>query len=349
MKIDQCTVTLTRSCNLRCSFCYAKRADYNEISSVKYDELKKIVDFCCDAKVKYFIFCGGEPTLYPQLFDILKYIKSKDHKMLPTIATNGILLEDIEYCKALIENGISYIDISLKGKSSKECREIVGRDCFSQQSAAIRNLSALPIEFTCSMVLTMNNIYSLCDTIENANNNGARQFSFTFLIDNEPSEEKDELYLKMNDPLALIEAFFSQIERLNSITTEWWIEYSFPMCFYTPEQLTALERKLAAPCQIHTESGIIFDTDLNLIPCSMYFENPMGQLGIDFSSYAEFEEVTKKPVYRSMINKLKQFPSDECSSCKYLEACLGGCPVIWKNYSFDAIQKHKNIYFNNKR
>ena len=174
-----------------------------------------------------------------------------------------------------------------------------------QQSAAIRNLSALPIEFTCSMVLTMDNIYSLCDTVENARNYGAAQFSFTFLIDNDPSEERDELYLEKNDPFALIEAFFSQIDRLNSITTEWWIEYSFPMCFYTLAQPTALDKKLASPCKIHTESGIIFDTDMNLIPCSMYFESLMGQLGNDFSSYAEFEELTQKPVYRSMINKLK--------------------------------------------
>lgn len=41
-----------------------------------------------------------------------------------------------------------------------------------------------------------------------------------------------------------------QVEELNSITEEWWIEYSFPLCVYTEEQLNILEGKMAFPCQI---------------------------------------------------------------------------------------------------
>ncbi|MDE5770570.1 MAG: radical SAM protein, partial [Ruminococcus sp.] len=233
VRIDQCTVTLTRKCNLRCDFCYAKKTEYIETAIIEYDNLKKVVDFCNDARVKFIVFTGGEPTLYPRLLDILKYIKSKDNKMIPTIATNGILLEDMEYCRSLIDNGIEYIDISLKGKDNEECYEMVGRDCFLQQSKAIHNLSMLPIEFTCSIVLTSENINSLCDTVRNARDNGAKQFSFTFVIDNEKSSESDEAYLLKNNPLNLIELFISHIDKLNSITEEWWIEYSFPMCIYT--------------------------------------------------------------------------------------------------------------------
>ena len=161
MNINQCTVTLTRKCNLRCNFCYAKKTEYMETANLEYENLKKIVDFCNDAKVKFIVFTGGEPTLYPHLIDILQYIKSKEHKMLPTIATNGIELQDFQYCKTLIDNGIGYIDISLKGKDSDECYKIVGRDCYRQQLTAIRNLSTLPIEFTCSIVITEDNVYSL--------------------------------------------------------------------------------------------------------------------------------------------------------------------------------------------
>lgn len=344
MNISQCTVTLTRKCNLRCAFCYAKRAEYSEADTIQFDDLKRIVDFCNEVKVKYIIFSGGEPTLYPHLLNILEYIKNKKYDMLPTIATNGIVLKDIDFCKDLIEKGMSYIDISLKGKDGNECNEIVGKDCFAQQSTAIRNLSSLPIDFTCSMVLTHDNIFSLCDTVKNALDNGAKQFSFTFLIDNERAKDKDELYLQKNNPFALIESFCSQIDKLNSITREWWIEYSFPMCTYTEEQLTLLEGKLAAPCQIHTENGIIFDTDLNLIPCSMYIENRIGKLGVDFSTYEEFEKIAQKPLYRDTIEKLKQLPSAECESCRYLNSCYGGCPVLWKNYSFDAMKKFKEMY-----
>ena len=45
--IKQCSIVLTRGCNLRCNFCYVKRAGYVEDDRIDYDDLKSIVDFCC--------------------------------------------------------------------------------------------------------------------------------------------------------------------------------------------------------------------------------------------------------------------------------------------------------------
>lgn len=344
IKINQCTITLTRQCNLRCNFCYAKKTKYKKDDTIKYEDLQKIVDFCSDAKVKYFVFTGGEPTLYPRLLDILKYIQK--HKIIPAITTNGILLKDNSYCKLLIENGIEYFDISLKGKDSIECYETVGQDCYAQQLAAIRNLSSLDVEFTCSMVLTEKNIDSFCDMVRGAHNNGAKQFSFTFIIDNEESLDKDEAYLRNHNPFSLIESFLSHIDELNSITENWWIEYSFPICVYTDSQIEVLKRKFALPCQIHVENGITFDTQMNLIPCNMFFENRMGKLGVDYSSYQEFKRFSQKSLYRLTIDRLQKFPSSECNLCKYIKSCYGGCPVTWKNYSFKALREFKNNYYN---
>ena len=90
VRIDQCTITLTRKCNLRCNFCYAKKTEYIENDIIEYDDLKKVIDFCDEARVKYIVFTGGEPTLYPQIFDILEYIKTKKNKY-------KLLLQQMEY------------------------------------------------------------------------------------------------------------------------------------------------------------------------------------------------------------------------------------------------------------
>lgn len=349
VKIDQCTVNLTYQCNLNCSFCYAKQARLMEHDTVTYENLVKAIDFCAEANVKYLLFIGGEPTLFPKLIEVLKYMKSKNYSMTPSIATNGILMENPDYCKSLVENGIKYIDISLKGKNSTECSNMTGYDCFLQQSKAIRNLSTLPVEFTCSMVLKPETINSMCDAVKNASDNGAKQFSFTFIIDNENSKDNDESYLMKHNPFALIEAFISKIDDLNSVTKDWWIEYSFPLCVYTEEQLSILKGKLADPCLVHYEKEISFDTDLNLIPCDMFFREKIGQLGVDFASYTEFLEYSAHSTYRSTIDRLKEYPSVECKTCRRLESCHGGCPAIWKNYSFDSIRKLKEKYYSNSR
>ena len=39
-ELKQCTVVLTRNCNLRCDFCYVKDAGYRVADSIRYEDLK---------------------------------------------------------------------------------------------------------------------------------------------------------------------------------------------------------------------------------------------------------------------------------------------------------------------
>ena len=338
-RINQCTITLNRTCNLRCSFCYAKKTNYEINKQIDYNQLTKIIDFCNDLKVKYLVLTGGEPLLYPEVINVLEYIKNKKHKMIPTMASNGILLDDEKFCSDLISNGLKYIDISLKGSNEKEWVNITGINLLQRQKDAIKNLSKLPIEFTCSMVLCKSNIETFTETIKMARENGARQFSFTFVIDNDYTHENSIIYLEKNNPHDLVEKFISKINELDSISKDWWIEYSYPMCIYTEEQLKLLKNKLAAPCQIHTRSGITFDTDSNLIPCNMNLDLKIGQFGKDFNNYKEFKKYRKNGVYREITEKVRKVPSNDCKKCKYLKTCYGGCPILWRNYSYEDFRK----------
>ena len=341
LNIKQCSIVLTHGCNLRCSFCYAKNAGYMADDRIEYANLKSIVDFCCEAKVKYIFFTGGEPLTYPWLLEILQYIKVKHHPMMTALATNGVLLKDLKLCKTLVDNGLGYIDVSMKGENPQKWREMAGYDGFDAQCQAIYNLASLPIDFTCSMVITPENVQSVCKAVRIAHNHGAQQFSFTFIIDNNDSEEKDLTYLQKHNPIKLVNSFISQIEELSTITNEWWIEYSFPMCLYTQEQLNILKGRLATPCQIHLKNAVTFNTKMELLPCDMYINQKLGKFGRDFTSYSEYLALTEKSDYRKTINEINKLPSNECTTCEHLDLCYGGCPVLWKNYSFAALKKFK--------
>lgn len=342
--INQCSVVITRNCNLRCNFCYVKDAGYCTSEMISLDNLKRIVDFCCDAKVKFIFFTGGEPLLYPHLKDILKYIKSKEHKMSTAVASNGVLLENQKFCKSLVESGLDYIDISMKGRDSKEWIDATGYDGYSKQKQGISNLSSAGIDFTCSMVVTLDNVFSICDAVKTSIDNGAKQFSFTFVIDNDDSGDTDIEYLEKHNPIKLIDSFISQMDKLNSLTDDWWIEYSFPICAYTEKQLSMLEGRMASPCQIHKQNAVTFDTQLNLLPCDMYFNNKIGKLGQDFNNINELIALRENNPYKSTIDAISHFPSDKCVDCKYLDKCYGGCPVLWKNYSFDSLMESKEKF-----
>lgn len=345
-KLNQVTITLTRKCNLRCSFCYAQKTNYLKNSDIEYETLKKIIDFTMESNSKYLVLTGGEPLLYPRLLDILDYIQFFNRNMCVAITTNGIPLTDICMCENLIKKGVSYFDISLKGTSVLDSKLTTGIDCYVQQMIAVNNLSKLNVNYTCSMVLTPQNIQSFCSTIECAKSKGAKQFSFTFLIDNEEAKINGIDYLKNNNPIELINRFFDNIDKLNAITDDWWLEYSYPMCFYSSEQLSMLEHRLAAPCFVHYKNSLVFDSEAKLIPCNMYFERTMEQLGRDFLSYQDFCTLYSSSALKKNLISLNKLPSKKCRKCKYLSSCLGGCPVIWKNFSYDDLNNFRDNNFN---
>lgn len=138
-ELKQCTVVLTRNCNLRCDFCYVKDAGYRVADSIRYEDLKDIVDFCCEANMKYIFFTGGEPLMYPRLTEILEYIKDRK-TLVSAVASNGVLLENIDFCKRLVDSGLGYIDISIKGSDAEDWKRTTGFDGATKQLKAIRNL-----------------------------------------------------------------------------------------------------------------------------------------------------------------------------------------------------------------
>lgn len=96
---------ITNSCNLSCPSCFAGagHSDYLGLEQI---------DFMLDQYVRYeghpevLQISGGEPTLHPKLFEIIKRTKSKNIKHV-MLNTNGIrLAEDDDFAKELAEADI---------------------------------------------------------------------------------------------------------------------------------------------------------------------------------------------------------------------------------------------------
>ena len=155
-----------------------------------------------------------------------------------------------------------------------------------------------------------------------------------------PRRRIERIFLE-NNPFLLIEAFVSPAERLCAITDDWWVEYSYPLCMFTKEQLRVLEGRLAGPCQIHLGNAITVNTRMELMPCDMYIGTSLGKFGKEFSTLCELEELLKSCDTQDALNDIRKLPSTKCMICEYLDRCYGGCPVLWKNYSFDSLMSFK--------
>jgi wyosine [tRNA(Phe)-imidazoG37] synthetase (radical SAM superfamily) len=105
-------------CNLKCPMCYRPhRADHND-GVMDFSIFQKAIDEC----VEYGLYSirlswRGEPTLNPNIVDMVKYAKKKGIKEVSFI-TNGTQLKG-RLAKGLVRAGLDYFSVSIDGTDQR--------------------------------------------------------------------------------------------------------------------------------------------------------------------------------------------------------------------------------------
>jgi len=110
-------ISPSMKCNLRCQGCYA--ADYEKEEDLALETMNKIVKEGKEIGTSFYTILGGEPFLYPHLFEFFK----ANPDCYFQVYTNGTLLGD-ETIKKLVETGNVALMFSLEGfeKETEERR-----------------------------------------------------------------------------------------------------------------------------------------------------------------------------------------------------------------------------------
>ncbi|MDG1402094.1 MAG: GTP 3',8-cyclase MoaA [Candidatus Binatia bacterium] len=110
-EIDYLRISLTDHCNLRCVYCMplgeVPYADREEILTA--DEIESVVTAAAGVGFRRIRFTGGEPTLRPDLVEIVSRCSSVDGINDVAMTTNGILLPPL--AEALREAGLDRVNI----------------------------------------------------------------------------------------------------------------------------------------------------------------------------------------------------------------------------------------------
>ena len=105
------SIVATNSCQCDCPYCINSLTDRTlqlPFEKAKVN-IKKSVD---EFGIKEAVILGGEPTLYPHLFDLIKFLKNDCGLRKVGFTTNGIKLKDVAYLGNVVETGVDFINIS---------------------------------------------------------------------------------------------------------------------------------------------------------------------------------------------------------------------------------------------
>lgn len=104
---------VTTICNLNCEYCLNYNPYNKHQKHFDMQELKHCVDiyFSKIDRVGFFELTGGEPTLYPNLQELILYIAQKYGDKIDefTFVTNGSTVFSDEFCELLKENNVTVL------------------------------------------------------------------------------------------------------------------------------------------------------------------------------------------------------------------------------------------------
>lgn len=341
MSIVSTWLTLNRACNLSCKWCYAQKTIKRD--NMKLDTAKRLIDISIGMGTKNFKLIGGEPTIYPYFFEIIKYLINYNVNII--IVTNGIKLADKEFCYALKKNNYPHLHlgISIKGSCDEEYLRDCGINGYSLLLSGIRNCDKIGLDYSLSYTLTYDNIATLESFASNIRTSDIKKPIFMSYCNNVISDNNNtnnELMLKMDY------AFSKKYEKVNAILeNKLKLHQIFPLCMCEPDTYAKMiERgQITTTCHVNNRKGLIFDIDGSILLCNHLAGYGIGHLDIDFSDLISFKKYWNSKYVLELYNKFTTIPSVDCLNCEYISRCGGGCFLQWFSQHFDEYKKYQQL------
>jgi pyruvate-formate lyase-activating enzyme len=246
-------VWLGQTCNLRCHFCYfldrIQDGHHPEHAFMDIEKAKAI----CRTLVEYYgnnsiDIQGGEPTLYPQICDLVAYCA--EIGLSPTIITNGQVLASRPKAAELGRAGVRDFLVSVQGLGDVY-DEIVGQQgAHVRQMKALRNLQEEGIPFRFNTVLSKPALDQLGDIARLAVRVGAEVVNFLgFNPFNDQATGKRSVknvprYAELREPLA------EALDLLADAGVEANVRY-LPFCVVAPRHRSAVYDFPQIPYDLH--------------------------------------------------------------------------------------------------
>ncbi|MBM4352512.1 MAG: radical SAM protein [Deltaproteobacteria bacterium] len=159
-------VNVTYRCNNHCVFCAVGNRSQQDLPA---DEIRRILERHWDQGIRQLDLDGGEPTLHPDLFEIIRFSVDKGFAPI-NVTTNGRRMAYPEFARALLTSGITGLLISLHGASAQVHDGITGSPgSFAETVQGLRNavrLAPKSVDFGVNTTLSTRNFERLDALVE---------------------------------------------------------------------------------------------------------------------------------------------------------------------------------------
>lgn len=295
---------------------------------MSFELAKQCLEFAQSCGVSRIVLIGGEPTLHPKLLSIMDAIHNLG--MRAALVTNGVRFGDPGFRSAILNrlSGEDVVNVSIKGSSSVEYAALCSAPkAFEMVVEGLRALKAAAFaRVSVSYVVSRENIDYLEKTLQSIREMTNVSLGLSFCG---PCFDGDSFdgRVSIEDRASLANEC---LEILGNVFIEGVsLHLNLPICKVDADALS----KALGRCEVHTgchalnNSGIVFDTNGDLLLCNHLLGVPVGRFGKDYSSSDEFLRFIGSQVCLDAWSAFTRLPYKDCRSCESLLMCGGGCPL----------------------
>jgi MoaA/NifB/PqqE/SkfB family radical SAM enzyme len=174
-------LNVTYKCNNRCTFCATGTRTQFDGDFARQREL--LVKYR-RLGVKLLDIDGGEPTLNPNLFALVRFARTIGYERV-NVTTNARMASYREFAERLATSGVTSVLTSIHGPDAQTHAQNVGvAEAFEQTCAGVRNLVELApasVELGANITLTKSNAKKLGGVAQLVFDLGLRWFNIQFL------------------------------------------------------------------------------------------------------------------------------------------------------------------------
>ena len=319
---------LTNRCNLTCSYCYTESGPHPDGGQLPLSTAKDIVADIAAAGGRAVMMSGGEPTLYPDLIELLNYTCGV-HGLMVTLVTNGTYLRP-ELVDTLARHSCT-VQVSLDAVHEKGYKEARGRGRLPQALRGVDSLLDAGITVTLSAALTTVNQQWVRDIVMYAIDRGIQfvHFAPTYWKDGGPFQRSlfiDDLY-----PV-LRELYELQKQHYMFVSIDLVEHLVLPVAL-------GIQRKYY--CHAMAGRTVEIASDGGVYACAAQRDIPEMKLG-QLDGERRLLPIIEVNRASGGFPKIGADTIPECKTCEYRYICAGGCRAMTYLQAGDLDLRHPN-------
>jgi radical SAM protein with 4Fe4S-binding SPASM domain len=308
-------LAVTYRCQNDCAHCYnARPRTFPELPAESW---KRILDRVWDLGIPHVVFTGGEPTLRPDLSELVAYAEGKG--LISGLNTNGRRLRDRAFLRSLVDAGLDHVQITLESHAADIHDAIVGSDgAWEQTVAGLRNALDSPLFVMTNTTLLRGNCGGLAATLDFLGETGVPTVGLNALIH---SGRGAVVGTGLRE---------EELAPLLALARGRTTARGQRLIWYTPTEYCRLDpvlSELGVKGCTAALYNMCVEPDGAVLPCQSYYQ-PLGNLLRD-----EWDSIWNHDLARSLRER-RTVPA-KCVGCSLLPECGGGCPLQFQTPAAD--------------